>query len=171
MRSGKSTRGFTLVEILIVVIILGILAAIVIPQFSNASNDARKSSLTSQLQAVRSQIQLYSLQHQDQYPPLLIAGGATGWDNMTIKTNDDHSTTGTPLRGPYLQSPPTNSMNNNSSVGIVSGATDYGSGGAANASGSVGWVFNTTTGKIWATSRLYGFIYNEGRAGDPNNEL
>src|SRR5689334_18593447 len=37
----RKPRGFTLVEILIVVIILGILAAIVIPQFTNASNDAR----------------------------------------------------------------------------------------------------------------------------------
>ncbi len=57
--------GFTLVEILIVVIILGILAAIVIPQFTNASQDARRNSLMSQLQTVRSQIELYKLQHKD----------------------------------------------------------------------------------------------------------
>ena len=49
----RNSKGFTLVEILIVVIILGILAAIVIPQFTNASSDARKNSLTSQLQTVR----------------------------------------------------------------------------------------------------------------------
>ena len=42
-------RGFTLVEILIVVIILGILAAIVIPQFTSASSDARNSSVASTL--------------------------------------------------------------------------------------------------------------------------
>jgi general secretion pathway protein G len=168
-RIVKARRGFTLVEILIVVIILGILAAIVIPQFTNASNDARKSSLTSQLQTLRSQIQLYSLQHLDQYPPLLVAGGATAWDNMTVKTNPDHTVTGTPQLGPYLQAAPTNSLNSNSSVGIVTGTTDYGSGGVANASGNVGWVFNTTTGKIWATSARFGFIYNEGNAADTNN--
>src|SRR5712671_3629272 len=65
-RSRKS--GFTLVEILIVVIILGILAAIVIPQFTNASQDARESSLLSQLQTLRSQIELYKLQHKDKLP-------------------------------------------------------------------------------------------------------
>src|SRR4249919_1727150 len=78
-------RGFTLVVILIVVIILGILAAIVIPQFTNASQDARNSSLTSQLQTIRSQVELYKLQHLDQLPPLL-GTGTNDWNDMTAKT-------------------------------------------------------------------------------------
>ena len=68
-RTRKS--GFTLVEILIVVIILGILAAIVIPQFTSASQDARKSNMTSQLQSLRAQVELYKLQHRDTPPKLI----------------------------------------------------------------------------------------------------
>ncbi|MGH7177980.1 MAG: type II secretion system protein [Tepidisphaeraceae bacterium] len=171
-RIRKSAKGFTLVEILIVVIILGILAAIVIPQFTNASQDARKNSLVSQLQTVRSQIELYKLQHLDQLPPALVTGGAAPacWVDMTAKTNADHTTTGTPQFGPYLQASPVNPLNNSADVGIVTGTTDYGSGGVANTSGSVGFVLNTTTGKIWATSTLFGFIYNEGDPSDTQND-
>jgi prepilin-type N-terminal cleavage/methylation domain-containing protein len=55
----KMRKGFTLVEILIVVIILGILAAIVIPQFTNASEQANSSQTLTDLQTLRSQISLY----------------------------------------------------------------------------------------------------------------
>src|SRR3989454_8098683 len=79
-RTNKS--GFTLVEILIVVIILGILAAIVIPQFTNASSDARNSSLASLLQTIRSQVQLYKLQHGDALPNIVGAGPAN-WAPLT----------------------------------------------------------------------------------------
>src|ERR1700689_507338 len=62
-RPGRKNRqraaGFTLVEILIVVIILGILAAIVLPQFSNASQTARQNALKDELRFLRSQIQIY----------------------------------------------------------------------------------------------------------------
>src|SRR3954451_10851089 len=104
-RNRKS--GFTLVEILIVVIILGILAAIVIPQFTNASQDARKSNLASQCQTLKSQIELYKLQHKD-VPPNLIPN----WDQFLLYTDINGTTSATrddtatpPVNlGPYMQS-------------------------------------------------------------------
>jgi len=174
MRTYRTKKsGFTLVEILIVVIILGILAAIVIPQFTNASQDARKNSLTSQLQTMRSQLELYKLQHKDQMPPS-IGTGSGDWDEMTSQTDADHaayaagtSTTG-PF-GPYLQQPPVNSLNQSSTVATTT--SDFASGGQAySATGSEGFVVNLTTGKIWATSSLQNHIFNEADPSDPNND-
>ena len=84
-------KGFTLVEILIVVVILGILAAIVIPQFSSASQAAQASSLVTQLQSVRSQLELYQLQHNGTYPSNAGDGTAAGefWDQLTNYTDID----------------------------------------------------------------------------------
>jgi general secretion pathway protein G len=172
----KATRksGFTLVEILIVVIILGILAAIVIPQFTNASQDARKNSLTSQLQTIRSQLELYKLQHKDQLPPSL-GTGANDWQEMSQMSDADHNVgmgAGFPF-GPYLQQPPANPIISDPAIYSLVGTTvlDHGSGGGANPAGNVGWVINLTTGKVWATSAAQGFIYDEADPSNPNNDL
>jgi general secretion pathway protein G len=121
----RNTRGFTLVEILIVVIILGILAAIVIPQFTNASNDARNNSIASTLQTVRSQIELFKIQHGDTPPAGL-------WSVMLAKstTTETGPTAGSGTNfGPYLQQAPTNPAN---------GCTTVGTTFATN----VGWAYN-----------------------------
>ena len=178
MRTYRTRKsGFTLVEILIVVIILGILAAIVIPQFTNASQDARKNSLSSQLQTLRSQLELYKLQHKDQLPLTFQTDGtynaATDWDDMTTQTDADHvayvsgtSTTG-PF-GPYLQAPPMNPLNSLS--GIIVGTTDY-TFGAASPDATVGWIMNRANGKVWGNSSLGGFIFDEADPSNPNNDL
>ena len=67
----KTKTGFTLVEILIVVVILGILAAIVIPQFTNASTEAKENSVKTDLHSMRSQISLYKIKNTDTNPSAL----------------------------------------------------------------------------------------------------
>ena len=141
MKSYRTRRsGFTLVEILIVVIILGILAAIVIPQFTNASSDARNNSVTSQLQTLRNQIELYKVQHNELWPTTDgAAGSAWSWARLTGKTDEDGTINAASGKlGPYMQQVPTNPVNGKTAVGAAAGAT-------------IGWLFDSATGKIYAT--------------------
>ena len=160
--------GFTLVEILIVVIILGILAAIVIPQFTSASQDARKNSLTSQLQTIRSQVELYKLQHLDNLPTTWSAG-TPDWSQFVNKSDNTGATgTATTLQfGPYLQAAPTNTLNG--STGIATAAGDLLAGAAAGG-GTAGFVINSADGKIWATSALMDKVFDEADTSDTNND-
>jgi general secretion pathway protein G len=131
----RKNKGFTLVEILIVVVILGILAAIVIPQFSDASTESKLSSCRSSLQSLRSQIQLFMIQHQDTPPAL-----ATFAADMTTETEVDAAATAGDSSGnevgPYIMQVPFNPWNESQTVA------------AADAVG-VGWVYNETTGDIY----------------------
>ncbi len=136
-------KGFTLVEILIVVIILGILAAIVVPQFSDASENARKKSVTSQLQTLRSQVELYKLDHRDTFPTDTgDVDGAWDWDMLTGTTVVDGST-----YGPYLQAIPKNSLNGNDTVANAAAA-------------GVGFVLDAN-GKLFATGKTATNYFNE----------
>ena len=134
----KSQSGFTLVEILIVVVILGILAAIVIPQFTEASTEAKTSSLCTDLQTMRSQIELYKIQHNDNLPG---AGTATLIEALTGQT-DIAGAVGTDY-GPYIQQIPTNQFNNLKTIREEAGASTAGA-------NTHGWVFNTGTGAFQA---------------------
>jgi len=145
----QAKRGFTLVEILIVVVILGILAAIVIPQFTQASTEAKENSLCSNLQSLRSQVELYKVQHNDDVP---LPEAAGTWNVMVYATDIDGATAGTPSKerdaandiiyGPYLERVPVNPFNDLDTIKEVAAK--------AAADNLTGWCIVTTTGEVYA---------------------
>ena len=73
----KSRDGFTLIEMLIVIIILGILAMVIIPQITVSQEDAKVSTLKTNLTGIRSAIELYYAQHNNIYPGVKKTDGTT----------------------------------------------------------------------------------------------
>ena len=67
MSKNQLKNGFTLIEMLIVVTIIGILAGIVLPRFQVSSDSARKSAHTIDRQNINAQIELYYF-NTGQYP-------------------------------------------------------------------------------------------------------
>ena len=146
----RTKKGFTLVEILIVVVILGILAAIVIPQFTNASTEAKESSLVSNIQALRSQVELYKIQHNETLPGSYLAVGFV--EALTSKTNaaGEVGSTSTHRYGPYMQKVPANpfslialDVDGNGTVQEEAGVTGLGG-------DSAHWHFDIDTGTLRA---------------------
>jgi prepilin-type N-terminal cleavage/methylation domain-containing protein len=134
-------RAFTLVEILIVVIILGILATIIIGLFQNGTKDAAAASLKDNLRNMRSQLQLYVAQHGS-YPAL-----ANFEQQMTQYTDTDGNVSAvknaTHQFGPYIISMPTLPVGVNKGKTSVTGLT-YTAG--------FGWGYEPTSGMIKANT-------------------
>ena len=63
MKGNTVRHGFTLIEVLIVVVILAVLAATIIPQFTDSTEDAQESVLLTNLKILRTQIQVYRAHH------------------------------------------------------------------------------------------------------------
>jgi general secretion pathway protein G len=135
-RKNNSEAGFTLVEILIVVIILGILAAIVIPQFSSASIESRENMVRENLRVIRAQINVYRAQHQD-IPPGCDVDGNVSEELFVAQMTEPTDEYGQPgnTYGPYLTKIPENSVNHLSSVNIVDELPEEAPGGS-------GWIYH-----------------------------
>jgi general secretion pathway protein G len=67
MRTVKSPDGFTLIELVVVVLVLGIIAAVAAPKMFDTANDARETATRQNLAVVRDAIELYRAQ-QGKYP-------------------------------------------------------------------------------------------------------
>jgi general secretion pathway protein G len=148
-RTGSAARGFTLIEILIVVVILGIMAAIVVPAFATYGRTARQASLVSTIRTLRSQIQAYRIQHGDDLPDLAAASAA----GNHFQPLTEQTTYGSPPtnRGPYLTSVPTNSLTNGS---VVKNVITMNATGLPDPVPGADFIYDYSgvTGAIWGTS-------------------
>ncbi len=150
-------RAFSLLEILIVVAVLGILAAIVIPQMQGQSVAAKESAAKDTLHIWRTQIELYKMQHGGLAPGYKI--GFTGLRsdasvgelvNQFAGTSTDkgvavasQTPTAPYLYGPYLKAIPKNPFNNLNTIEYVADSDTF-----ASANGSTGWLYKRATAEI-----------------------
>ena len=82
MRSNN--RGFTLIELVMVIVILGILAAVAIPRFANLSENARESAFQGAIGAVKSGVVTFLGEHSA-YPSNL---ASTDADSVIFNSDD-----------------------------------------------------------------------------------
>jgi len=68
MRNFNSTKGFTLIELMIVIVILGILAALAIPHYSDMVWKAKQARAKNSLAALRSAVSTYYADNEGIYP-------------------------------------------------------------------------------------------------------
>jgi type II secretion system protein G len=133
-RSWPLAAGFTLIELLVVIVILAILAAIVIPHFSDASDTAKISSMQSQIQVVRGQLELYHV-HHNVYPPL-----DGFWTLLMSKTDRDGTINNVSGSfGPYLPQPPMNLFTKSTTIVQLGSAT-----------ANDGWEYDPASGHLQA---------------------
>ncbi len=133
----RRAPAFTLVEILIVVVILAILAAIVIPQFVSASIEATKSSLHSQLKTINDQIEIYRVNNVGRLPtqdPVAPFGQNGSWGALVVV--------------PYLKTTPFNMYAGGS---VLAAGTSNDAYTAAKGS-ATGWFYQESGNRlfVWA---------------------
>lgn len=130
MRSGRPRGAFTLVEILIVVVLLGVLAAMVVPQFAHATEEAGEVATKDQLNKLRQAVAIFHLQNGAVYP--VVPGGSDEWGDLEAEG--------------LIREPPQNNWvgGDDRDVVILRETPDEAFQNA------YGWIYNQATGEVWA---------------------
>jgi general secretion pathway protein G len=132
-------RGFSLIELVIVIVIIGIIGAIAVPRMSRAATGAADSSLTADLNVLRTAIDLYQAEHGGSYPSF-----ANFVTQLTTFTDDQGNTNAardtTYIFGPYIREIPAIKVGPAKGSNTVSNTAEDGS----------AWFYNESTGEIRA---------------------
>ena len=122
----KLRRAFSLVELVVVVLIVGILAAVAAPKMFDTSTKARESATKASLSVVRNAIELYYSEH-NVYPTAVQLVEVTKVSPDGMKNF---------IKGPF----PVSSYGKKDASVLAGTAAD---------SGTTGWVYDAATGSFW----------------------
>ena len=150
--SSEHRSGFTLIEVLIVVIIMAVLAGAIIPQFTSTANDAKEATLSHNMHVMRSLIELYRTNHLGSYPAIT----DDDLPQLSSATNSagEIGTFGPdyPYRPYIVHALPPNPFGGSNKVTAVATAGEK----PTAVVGSLGgWLYDATTGDIWPNNDEY----------------
>ncbi len=147
MKHKRTASGFSLVELVIVVVIVGLLAAIAIPRFSRGAKGATDSALAGDLAVLRNAIEMYAAEHSGNFPAAAtFTAQLTQYSNLAGATSI--TKTSTHPYGPYLHAVP--ALKDGDKAGNALVAAQDGVPTAENSTEDVGWLYDPSTGRIWA---------------------
>lgn len=132
-----NNSGFTLIELVIIIVVLGILAAIAIPKYQDITTEAQQASCRSSLGGLRSGITIW-------YANQAVKTGTASWPLL-----DSLQNTGTVMEqsipaNPYIA---VDSLADSIVVGVTKGVI---------VAGGCGWAYNAATGEVWANTTIDG---------------
>lgn len=133
----RNQRGFTLIELVIIIVILGILAAVAIPKYQDITSEAQEAAARSALGSLRSGITIF-------YANQAVQTGTATWPSQA-----QLDSVGVVME----QSLPANpyQADANAPDSIVTGVTR---GVIVGTRG--GWAYNATTGEVWPNTNVAG---------------
>jgi len=158
----RENTGFSLVELVIVIVILGIIAAVAIPRITSGSRNAGESALRANLQTLRNAIDWYYAEHGNTFPGAK-TDGTNALDTpeafitqLTQFSKADGTVSATPDAafpyGPYIRgSLPKLTVGTNIGKNTVSVLNQSAALGV-NVGGGTGWIYNVATGEIIANA-------------------
>ena len=150
---GRYRKGFSLVEVVIVVLILSILAMIVVPKIAVSSQEAKDAALSADLKMLRRQLEVYKQQHGGKTPDLGPTGAydlANFLNRMTGKTQPSGAVDANGACGPYVTEWPSNPFVDESKAQSVT----FGMVATSPRNGTSGWYYSLTSKQIFVNSAL-----------------